>query len=61
MPNGSVFFECHCGGTVPVPHNPLKHRAIRGMCSNGCGRWWEFIYDEHGQWINQPPRLVEES
>jgi hypothetical protein len=51
-----------CGtGRVGVPRQNEAEKAqrVKAMmvgCSNyDC--WWQLVYDENGEWIEQPPRL----
>ena len=54
------WFRCTCGGTVPVPHQLLDppSKTIQAICSDVCGRVWEFTYDEAGAFTGFPPELV---
>jgi len=54
-------FPCPCGGTVPVP-NQLFHppsETLRAICTDVCGRVWEFTYDKAGGFSGNSPQLAQ--
>jgi len=53
-------FRCPCGATVPVPHQLFvpPARSIQAVCSDSCGRVWEFTYDESGAFTGSVPQPV---
>ncbi len=54
-------FRCTCGGVVPVPHqSDPSQLTMRAICSDACGRMWEFTYDDTGAYTGQVPQLVDQ-
>ena len=53
-------YRCVCGGTIPVPRQLTAPpaEAIQAMCSDLCGRLWEFSYDETGAFTGLSPQLA---
>ena len=53
-------YQCICGGMVPVPHQMFRppSTAMQAICSDVCGRVWEFAYFDSGEFTGQAPELV---